>query len=181
LVDFCLQTNDLKGDTEKLRAAGVAINDPVPWSRTRPDGYELRWLLSLATGQHRGIAPFLIQDLTPREERVPRQYEHANGISGIGRVIVAVDDLATIERWYSAIRGAPGKPVAENKLYADGRRYAMGPHAIDFMTPNDTRSPLRNWLSTYGPSPYASTLRAESAASQLDVNLTHGANLIIES
>ena len=55
LVDFCFQTDDLRGDTEKLRAAGVSINNPVPWSRKRPDGYELKWLLSLATGSHRGV------------------------------------------------------------------------------------------------------------------------------
>ena len=70
-VDFCLQTDDLRGDTGKLRDAGVAINDPVPWSRKRPDGYELKWLLSLATGSHRGVAPFLIEDITPRAERIP--------------------------------------------------------------------------------------------------------------
>ena len=33
LVDFCFQTDDLRGDTKKLKEAGVAINDPVPWSR----------------------------------------------------------------------------------------------------------------------------------------------------
>jgi catechol 2,3-dioxygenase-like lactoylglutathione lyase family enzyme len=73
LVDFCMQTNDLLGDTLKLRKAGVNIDDPVPWSRTRPDGYQLKWLLSLAREGHRGVAPFLIQDETPREERIPRQ------------------------------------------------------------------------------------------------------------
>ena len=66
LVDFCFQTDDLRGDTKKLKDAGAAINDPVPWSRKRPDGYELKWLLSLVTGSHRGVAPFLIEDVTPR-------------------------------------------------------------------------------------------------------------------
>ena len=66
LVDFCFQTDDLRGDTKKLHDAGVAINNPVPWSRKRPDGFELKWLLSLATGSHRGVAPFLIEDVTPR-------------------------------------------------------------------------------------------------------------------
>ncbi|TAK03001.1 VOC family protein, partial [bacterium] len=65
LVDFCMQTDDLVGDTAKLRDAGVDIDDPVPWSRTRPDGYQLKWLLSLAREGHRGVAPFLIQDETP--------------------------------------------------------------------------------------------------------------------
>jgi len=72
LVDYCMQTDDLQGDTKKLRDAGVEINDPVPWSRKRPDGYELKWVLSLATGSHRGVAPFLIQDVTPRVERIPQ-------------------------------------------------------------------------------------------------------------
>ena len=30
LVDYCMQTDDLAGDTLKLREAGVAINDPCP-------------------------------------------------------------------------------------------------------------------------------------------------------
>ena len=68
LVDFCMQTDDLLGDTAKLRRAGVDIDDPVPWSRARPDGCRLEWLLALARGAHRGVAPFLIQDVTPREE-----------------------------------------------------------------------------------------------------------------
>ena len=105
LVDFCMQTNDLQGDTLKLRAAGVAINDPVPWSRTRPDGYELKWLLSLAQGSHRGVAPFLIQDVTPREERIPQTFNHKNGAIGIGTVTVAVGELTAVQRWYDAVLG----------------------------------------------------------------------------
>ena len=59
----------------------------------RPDGYELKWLLSLAQGSHRGVAPFLIQDVTPREERIPQTFDHKNGAIGIGTVTVAVGEL----------------------------------------------------------------------------------------
>ncbi len=110
LVDFCFQTDDLRADTEKLRGAGVAINNPVPWSRKRPDGYELKWLLSLATGSHRGIAPFLIEDVTPRRERIPQQFAHANGIAGIDKLTVAVGELGPIEKWYRAIWVNPAPP-----------------------------------------------------------------------
>src|ERR1700752_5211362 len=106
-VDFCFQTDDLRGDTKKLQAAGVAINDPVPWSRKRPDGYELKWLLSLATGSHRGVAPFLIEDVTPRKERIPQMFDHKNGGSGIGTVTVAVGELPAIRQWYDAVLGCP--------------------------------------------------------------------------
>ena len=139
-VDFCLQTDDLEGDTQALRAAGVAIKDPVPWSRTRPDGYELKWLLSLATETHRGIAPFLIQDITPREERVPPSRMHRNGVLGIDAVTVAVDEVSPIGRWYSAVLKRTGEAVRRESLAAEGLRYKIGPHVFDFFVGQDDRS-----------------------------------------
>jgi hypothetical protein len=178
LVDFCMQTDDLKGDTEKLRAAGVAINDSVPWSRTRPDGYELKWLLSLAQGSHRGVAPFLIQDVTPREERIPRTFDHKNGATGICTVTVAVGELTAVQRWYDGVFGKRPTNITDEKLQAKGIRYPIGPHTLDFLMPMEPESPLINWLRTFGPSPYAATLRRSSTGSSpLAAKLTHGANL----
>ena len=181
LVDYCLQTDDLSADTAALRKAGVAIDDPVPWSRTRPDGYELKWLLSLAREGHRGVAPFLIQDDTPREERVPRQSAHRNGAAGIGSVTIVVDDLPAVRHWYRSILGADGTPVRRSDLDAAGVRFTIGPHAFDFLTPATDKSPLAEWLATRGPSPYAASLRANSPHPQpLDWNLTQGARLSFE-
>ena len=115
LVDFCMQTDDLVGDTAKLRQAGVRIDDPVPWSRTRPDGYQLKWLLSLALEEDRGVAPFLIQDETPREERVPREVSHKNGASGIGVVTIAVGYLTPAKIWYEAVVGKKGAAVERDR------------------------------------------------------------------
>jgi len=178
IVDFCMQTDDLKGDTGKLRAAGVAINDPVPWSRTRPDGYELKWLLSLAQGSHRGVAPFLIQDVTPREERIPQTFDHKNGATGIDTVTVAVGELTAVQRWYDGVLGSARTHITDEKLQAKGIRYTIVAHTIDFLMPMEPQSPLINWLRTFGPSPYAATLRrSATGSSALDTKLTHGANL----
>src|SRR4030095_15665435 len=76
LVDYCLQTDDLIGDTASFREAGGDIADRVSQSRVRPDGYQLRWVFSLSRGPHRGVGPFLINDETPREGRVPRAQRH---------------------------------------------------------------------------------------------------------
>lgn len=177
-VDFCMQTNDLQGDTKKLRAAGVAINDPVPWSRTRPDGYELKWLLSLVQGSHRGVAPFLIQDVTPREERIPQTFNHKNGATGIGTVTVAVGELTAVRQWYDAVLDYPGMNITNEKLQAKGIRYPIGPHTLDFLVPLEPQSPLINWLRTFGSSPYAATLYSSPpSTSAFDDKLTHGANL----
>jgi catechol 2,3-dioxygenase-like lactoylglutathione lyase family enzyme len=178
LVDFCFQTDDLRGDTAKLQAAGVAINNPVPWSRKRPDGFELKWLLSLATGSHRGVAPFLIEDVTPRRERIPREFDHANGIVGIEKLNVAVGELGPIAKWYSALLGLAGEPTHAEPIGADGLRFRAGPHLVEFVTPRDAASPLINWLREFGPSPYAAVLHSSDPAGKaFDSQLTHGANL----
>jgi len=178
LVDYCLQTDDLPADTRKLRECGVAINDPLPWSRTRPDGFELKWILSLATGTHRGVAPFLIEDVTPREERIPRQCDHENGATGIGTLSVAVGELSKVDHWFQTLLGRPAQAVADDALEAQGLCFSAGPHRIEFMMPVTPQSPLVNWIRTFGPSPYAATLRTKRSEPMLfDLNLTHGADL----
>jgi len=180
LVDYCLRTDNLAADTEKLQAAGVAINNPVPWSRMRPDGFELKWLLSLATGSHRGVAPFLIEDVTPRSERVPQQFAHANGSAGIAKLTVAVGELAEVDHWYRALLGARGNRVRSDSLRAEGLSYAIGPHRLEFLKPYDPASPLVNWLREFGSSPYSVTLTSSHPAPRaLKPGLCHGANLLL--
>jgi len=178
LVDYCMQTDDLEGDTNKLREAGVAINAPVPWSRNRPDGYELKWLLSLATASHRGVAPFLIQDVTPRVERIPQEFRHANGATGIGTLTIAVEELSTVQRWYETALGAAATAFTDDMLGARGIYFIVGPHTMEFIMPVDRQGPLADWLHVYGPSPYSATLRTATPGAQLlDLALTHGADL----
>lgn len=178
LVDFCLRTDDLRADTLAFRRAGVDIGDPQPLTRARPDGYQLRWVLSIPRGGHRGVAPFLIEDETPREERVPRDTRHPNGVTGIGTITVAVEDVATVRRWYSAVLGVPGQDVGRPELQAVGARFTIGPHGFDFVAPARPSSPLTAWIDARGPSPYAATLRTTSdARGPLDTGKTQGTRL----
>jgi len=181
LVDFCMQTDNLAGDTAKLRGAGVAIDDPVPWSRARPDGYQLKWVLSLAREGHRGVAPFLIQDETPRPERVPQRFDHKNGATGIGTVTVAVEDLATVQRWYGTVLGYDGVSIKRHDLQAEGIRFQIGPHVFDFVKPVTEQGPLADWMKVRGPSPFSATLRTSSGKlGPMDKTLTHDAALAFE-
>lgn len=180
LVDFCMQTSDLQGDTEAFRQAGVHIEDPEPLTRVRPDGYTLRWVLSIPRGPHRGVAPFLIQDETPREERVPRQMTHPNRVTGIGTVTVAVDAVATVRRWYAPVLGDSGRSVTRDDLAAAGARFQIGPHVFDFVAAVDSKSPLGRWLHARGASPYAATLKtAGGKLGALDETKTLGARLTL--
>jgi catechol 2,3-dioxygenase-like lactoylglutathione lyase family enzyme len=177
LVDFCMQTDDLLGDTAAFRQAGVDIDDPSPLSRVRPDGYQLKWVLSIPRGAHKGVAPFLIQDETPRDERIPRQTGHANGVRGIGTVTVAVDDVPRVRGWYTKALGQPGQDVRRDDLQGAGVRFTAGPHTLEFVGPTGAASPLGEWLRARGSSPYAATLTGGGARGALDARQTLGARL----
>jgi len=178
LIDFCLQTDDLAGDVRALRDAGVAIADPRPLSRVRPDGYELRWVLSIPETDG-GVAPFLIEDETPRVERVPRTTTHSNGATGIRLVTVAVSDVSRVRRWFERASGAMVATTERDDLAASGARVTVGPHVLDFVAPRSATSPLASWLAARGPSPYAASLAASRGGGPLPVDGTLGARLTL--
>lgn len=181
LVDFCMQTTDLVSDTAAFRKAGVHMDDPQPLTRTRPDGYQLKWRLSIPREGHRGVAPFLIKDETPREERIPRERTHENGTIGIGTVTVTVQDAALAGRWYRTVLGDGGRPIEPKERLASGTRFEIGPHFLDIVEPPTPDSPLSAWLQARGPSPYAATLRTVSPnPPALDRRLTCGAAISFE-
>ena len=178
LVDFCLQTDDLAGDVKTLRQAGVDMGDVEGRDRLRPDGVPVRWVCALAGGAHRGVAPFLLAEEGPRDERVPRQRTHANGVTGVGMVTVVVSDLAAVRRWYAEALGTPGQDVTVPELGAAGVRFAVGPHVFEFLAATGA-GPIRQWLGVRGPSPYAATLVGGRSRGPLDLARTSGARLAL--
>lgn len=186
LVDLCVTTDDLISDTGAFRSAGVDIADPAPQSRRRPDGYELHWVFSLARGAHRGVAPFIIEDVTPREERIPRDTGHPNGVTGIASVTVAVDDLQTVRHWYTDTLRQEGEEFVREDLRARGVRFTVGTHTIEIVSPlpsdlaGDQLGPLPDWLAARGASPYSAALSSlEQGRRRLDASKTHNAMLYL--
>jgi catechol 2,3-dioxygenase-like lactoylglutathione lyase family enzyme len=167
LVDFCMQTDDLESDAAALRAAGAAIGDPSPMTRDRPDGYRLSWVLAIPQPPFNGQVPFLIRDETPRDERVPRERSHRNGVTGLKRVTLAVEDPGESSRYYARVLGRPAAPRRRPDLDASGAVFAIGPHEIELIAPGSDQSPLREWLKQRGPSPYSATLRGGAGAANL--------------
>ena len=158
-IDFCMATDDLAASIQAFRDAGVKMSDPVPGSRTRPDGYKLSWVLATVPSPFTFQAPFLIQDETPREERIGKQTTHPNGVTGIASITVATDDVARIRGWWSPVLRQPGTEIQRSDIGAAGARFMAGPHALDFVSPKNGSSPIEGWLKSRGPSPYAIALK----------------------
>lgn len=98
ISDLCLRTDDLAAEVRRLQAAGLPYPDPVPMSRRRPDGRVIAWRLSVPARTARRWLPFLIEDDTAREWRVPTgdAATHPNGATGIARVDVQVSGPSAI-------------------------------------------------------------------------------------
>jgi len=105
IADFALLSDDIAADTAAL--ADLVKSPAKESGRITPDGVELKW----RTAVLKAPLPFIIEDLTPREFRVPSgaAVDHANGAIGIALVIIGTTDIADTEWRYASLRerGAP--------------------------------------------------------------------------
>jgi catechol 2,3-dioxygenase-like lactoylglutathione lyase family enzyme len=94
LIDYCVASDDLESDVRRLQSLGFGVDGPDDGGRRLPDGLEIRWR-SARMRQEDRLLPFMIEDLTPRELRVPGgpAAEHPNGATGIARLELSAPDV----------------------------------------------------------------------------------------
>lgn len=177
LVDFCMRTSDLGSDLAAFRRAGVAMDDPRPLGRVRPDGVSLAWRLAIPQGPWVGVVPFLIEDVTPREERVPGDTAHAIGALGVDTLTVAVANLGPVRQAYGGVLAGAGEEIEQPELGARGLRLSVGPHRVEFLCPSPGEGPLGDALGGRPARPWAVRLRAASPRGWLPAAQTHGARI----
>ena len=144
LIDYCAASDDLDPDVRRLESLGFAVDGPDDGGRRLPDGTDIRWH-SARIRQENRIFPFLIEDLTPRELRVPGgpATRHPNGATGVVRLAIstphpehATISLAALAETENPVRlGACAlSPVAAR----DGG--ATGPSAVE-LAGRDSETP----------------------------------------
>ena len=106
-ADFALLSDDLATDAKTLGA--LVSKPPEDGGRTRPDGVAIKW----RTARLAPPLPFLIEDVTDRELRVPRgtAAAHKNGTAGIVRVVVGSTDPVALRGTYGALRRIGAPPI----------------------------------------------------------------------
>jgi hypothetical protein len=95
-ADFALSSSDLRQDLAAL--GDLLARPPEDGGRTRPDGVAIAWRVARL---HKPL-PFLIQDVTARELRVPGgdAAKHANGATGVASIVIgATDPDLVTDRW----------------------------------------------------------------------------------
>ncbi len=120
LKGYALGSSDLAADAEALRARGANVGAVSEGRRLRTDGVELRWRTVALDG---GMAPFLIEDITPRSQRVPddlASVTHGNGVTGIARLEGANFELLHGNQTLTALVFSAAEPKTFNPLLTHG-------------------------------------------------------------
>jgi Glyoxalase-like domain len=163
LIDYCVASDDLESDVRRLISLGFGVDGPVDGGRRLPDGVEIRWR-SARMRQEGRLLPFLIEDLTPRELRVPGgpAAEHPNGATGFTRLEVSAPDVK--------VAAASLAMLLETDT---GSSVRLGPGLLSPVATEDEDVPA-------GPS--AVELAGEAGIPhELDPLLTHGVSIRIQS
>ena len=168
LIGLCMRTETLADDVAAIQRARLPISEPERGGRTRPDGYRVEWSLAFSPAPFIAETAVLVQDHTPRDERIPRERTHDNGVTGIQSISIASDDVPRIRAWWTAVLGEPGVDVERSDLEAVGVRFEVGRHGIEVLGPKRAAGPLAAWLAARGPSPYGVDLSAPHGAGALD-------------
>ena len=110
-ADFALRAEDLASDAAAL--ADLLKRPVEPGGRTRPDGVAVAWQVARLVPP----LPFLIEDITLRQVRVPSgpQAVHPNGTRGIASVTLGARDAEATTLRYMKLRqrGAPAIEIVQ--------------------------------------------------------------------
>lgn len=187
LVDFALLADDLAAEADRLRGAGIEVEGPLDGGRLRPDGQRIAWRSVMPNAAAETPLPFLIEDVTPRELRVPSgdAARHRLGILGVAGIVVAVADLDGPAPVFASLLG-PGEPVPEAATEGARRshRFGLGDRQwIELVEPDDANGAFGRHLQARGDGPYEIVLDGATAGTeggiQLPSDQTHGARIRI--
>ncbi len=167
LIDYCVASDDLRADARGLGERGFGVDGPTDGGRRLPDGREIRWLIARIRQEGR-LLPFLIEDLTPRDLRVPggSSAEHPNGALGIRNLEIAAPDAEGALRALATLTGSSGGPAT------------LGPCLLTVVTP-EQEDDVRHRLDAKGPGPFAVGLATSTPGreEELDRRLSQGVSI----
>jgi catechol 2,3-dioxygenase-like lactoylglutathione lyase family enzyme len=139
LIDYCAASEGLRGEVERLQGLGFGVEDLGVGGRRLPDGEEIRWR-SASIHQEGRVMPFLIEDVTPRERRVPGgpAADHPNGATGIARLEISAPDPDEAREDLAALIDAPSGTLklgaCEVVPVEHGGERGAGPSAVGLST-----------------------------------------------
>ncbi|HEV8474425.1 MAG TPA: VOC family protein [Methylomirabilota bacterium] len=161
---LAVQSDDLAADVRAMRSRGVDVSEPGDGERRTSAGLTLRWRMA-ALGPASALPIFFIQHLTPldaRQRQAPSAGQHPNGVIGLERAYVAVDDVAAAATDYSRVLGMPTPKIQRGAVIkADMAVFDLGPTGLTVAQPAEP-GPAAEALTRRGPGPFQALYRTRS-------------------
>jgi hypothetical protein len=157
---WAIDVSDLGKEVERFKSAQIPVLDPAKSGRRRTDGVRLEWeTAGVGPGDRGSLFPFLIHDLTPRENRVyPTGKPTTAEYGGISKVVVAVKDLRAAVALYRRGFGLPAP--REQKDAHLGATLAWFPGTpVILAAPLNSKTWLAQRLEKFGEAPCAILLK----------------------
>lgn len=172
LVDFAL----VCGSADAVaQSAGTAVNGPFAGGRVRPDGFQIAWKLAFP---HAAVLPFVIEDVTPRRERVPAAAEHPNGAAGVHTITVATAEFGDAMARYQALLGREPFDTTAPMPETRAVEFRLTGTVLRLLAPAGASPLLRRHLARFGRGLYSIAIRSgRPRAGALDPRLAHGAQI----
>lgn len=185
LIDYAVLSDDLNNDAGELRGRGLAMEGPGDGGRIRPDGLQIAWRSTmLGRGIGNPTLPFVIEDVTARELRVPggAATEHPLGVGRVAGLTLVTNNLDEAAAALTSLLGTPGEDVIADE--GAMLRFTLGNQWLAVLQPGDASSPVGQYLRDRGEGPYEVTLSVEGehgpgAGDLLPLDLTHGARISV--
>lgn len=170
---WCVQTGSVHNELQRFVGHDVRVDGPHRESRARPDGTHVEWDMGFLGADGSEVLPFLIADRTPREYRVPDSELYGSPISGIGWVLLAVEDLdAAVDRFSRLYRLPAPRTDIDTRF---GALAWFPEQAFVLAEPND--GPVADRVETLGTGPAAVFLSAEIDRANEQFSLTGARSL----
>lgn len=185
-VDYALLSDGLAGDADGVRERGLPLLDPADGGRLRPDGQRIAWRsMMLGRGIGHPALPFAIEDVTPRELRVPggAATRHRLPVARVAGVTLVAADLAAGADALARLLGAAGQPARPSVAGAGGAvRFGLGEQWLELVQPGGAADALARFLDARGEGPYEVVLSGAGGAEPgsgdlLPLERTHGARI----
>jgi len=144
LRDVCLRSDDLDKSLSNMAQQGMGVTPAQSFSRQRADGEIASWRLGAPSDR---TLPFLIEDLTPVEVRVPfkEACEHTNGALGISAIVMKATAAKQLIENIQPSLGKPSNTDAANLCHVLVRNVNGQPvsHlALELLTAGNTKTNL---------------------------------------
>lgn len=164
-VTFAIRADSLDYELKRLASRGLKDLHRREGARTRPDGQQVQWLNSAIESDPPVFLPFLIQDVTDRDLRVPsgKAANHENGALGTTGLTIVTGDIKAAMTAYGSIFSAPVAALDHGfEGVQQAWRYFCEQYWIDLVQPPDDSSPLAEFQRTYGDGIYQIYLTVDS-------------------